>query len=378
MPPRKHAVLSASSAHRWLNCTPSVRLEQDFEDRETDAAAEGTAAHAMAEHKLRRAMKLQSKKPVSTYDNDEMDEYTSDYTQFVLETLAEARKTCPDAILLIEQRLDFSSWVPEGFGTGDALIVADDTLHIIDLKYGQGILVDAEHNPQMMLYALGALSIFDGLYDIQTVSLTVFQPRRENVSTWTIPVTELMDWAEHTLKPLAALAYKGEGEYHPGAWCVFCKAAVRCRARAEESLEMAKLEFALPPLLSDAEIGDLLGKLDGLIKWADEVKAYALDGALHHDKKWPGWKLVEGRSVRKYTDEEAVIAAANAAGYRDIFRKTLLPITEMEKLMGKQTFAAVLGGCVHKPLGKPTLVPESDKRPALNNVKTDFNVYQEE
>ena len=378
MPPRKHAVLSASSAHRWLNCTPSVRLEQDFEDRETDAAAEGTAAHAMAEHKLRRAMKLQSKKPVSTYDNDEMDEYTSDYTHFVLETLAEARKTCPDAILLIEQRLDFSSWVPEGFGTGDALIVADEMLHIIDLKYGQGILVEAEHNPQMMLYALGALSIFDGLYDIRTVSMTVFQPRRENISTWTIPVTELTDWAEHTLKPLAALAYKGEGEYHPGAWCVFCRAAVRCRARADANMEMARLDFALPPLLSDAEIADLMGKLDELIKWADEIKAYALDGALHHGKQWPGWKLVEGRSVRKYTDEDAVIAAANAAGYRDIFRKTLLPITEMEKLMGKQTFAEVLGDCVHKPAGKPTLVPESDKRPAMNTAKQDFNDYQED
>ena len=348
MAPRTHAILSASSAHRWLNCSPSARLEQDFADRETEAAAEGTAAHALAEHKLRRALKLQTKKPISTYDSDEMDGHTDGYVQYVLETLAEAKKRCPDAILLIEQRLDFSCWVPDGF------------------------------NPQMMLYGLGALNIFDGLYDIRTVSMTIYQPRRENISTWSISVADLKDWAENTLKPLADLAFQGKGDYHPGTWCVFCKAAVRCRARAEANLELAKLDFALPPLLTDAEIGEVLGKLDDLIKWADELKTYALDGALHQGKQWPGWKLVEGRSVRKYTDEDAVIAAANAAGYKDIFRKTLLPIGEMEKLMGKQTFAEVLGSCVHKPAGKPTLVPESDKRPALNNVKTDFNEFQED
>ena len=378
MAPRTHAILSASSAHRWLNCPPSARLEEDFPDRETEAAAEGTAAHALAEHKLRRALKLQTKKPISTYDSDEMDEYTNGYVQYVLETLAEAQKSCPDAILLIEQRLDFSCWVPDGFGTGDAVIIADDTLHIIDLKYGQGIVVEADHNPQMMLYALGALTIFEGLYDIHTVSMTIYQPRRENISTWAIPVTDLKGWAEHTLKPLADMAFEGKGDYAAGPWCIFCKAAVRCRARADTNLEMARYDFALPPLLTDAEIGDVLGKLDDLIKWADELKAYALDGALHHGKQWPGWKLVEGRSVRKYTDEDAVITAANAAGYKDIFKKTLLPITEMEKLMGKQTFAEVLGSCVHRPAGKPTLVPESDKRPAMNTVKTDFNEFQED
>lgn len=227
MAPRTHAILSASSAHRWLNCSPSARLEQDFADRETEAAAEGTAAHALAEHKLRKALKLQTKKPISTYDSDEMDGHTDGYVQYVLETLAEAKKRCPDAILLIEQRLDFSCWVPDGFGTGDALIVADDELHIIDLKYGQGIVVEAERNPQMMLYALGALNIFDGLYDIRTVSMTIYQPRRENISTWAISVVDLKDWAENTLKPLAALAFQGKGDYHPGAWCVFCKGAIR-------------------------------------------------------------------------------------------------------------------------------------------------------
>ena len=206
MPPLKHAVLSASSAHRWLNCAPSARLEQTFADRETQAAAEGSAAHALAEHKLRRALKLQTKKPVSACDSDEMDAYTDGYVQFVLEALAQAREKCPDALLLIEQKLDFSRWVPEGFGTGDALIVADDALHIMDLKYGQGVLVEAERNPQMMLYALGALTAFGGIYDLRTIRMTIYQPRRENISAWTITAKELTDWAEDTLKPLAALA----------------------------------------------------------------------------------------------------------------------------------------------------------------------------
>ena len=378
MPPNRHAVLSASSSHRWLHCNPSARLEQEFEDRETEAAAEGTAAHALAEHKLRKALKMRSRKPVSKYDSDEMDAYTDGYVEFVLEALEEARQLCSDPKVLIEQRLDFSCYVPDGFGTGDCLIVADKLLHIIDLKYGQGVLVDATENPQMMLYALGALRIFDCLYDIESVSMTIYQPRRENVSTWTIPVTELDDWTERTLKPKAELAYKGEGEYCPGTWCQFCKAAVKCRARAEAKLQLAKYEFAQPPLLSDAEIGDILSKLDDLTKWANEIIAYAQDVAVNHGKEWPGYKLVESRTNRKYTDEDAVIEAAHAAGYTDIFKKSLISITEMEKLMGKKTFAEILGGLVVKPTGKPTLVPASDRRPAITmtGAKQDFSDYK--
>ena len=226
MPPSKHAVLSASGAHRWLHCNPSARLELEFADRETEAAAEGTAAHALAEHKLKKALKLRSRKPVSPYDCDEMDAYTDGYVEFVLEQLEEARALCADPLVLIEQRLDFSCYVPDGFGTGDCLIVADKLLHIIDFKYGQGVLVDAEENPQMMLYALGTLRQFDHLYDIAQVAMSIYQPRRENVSTWTISVEQLMEWAEHTLKPKAEMAYQGEGEYVPGPWCTFCKAAV--------------------------------------------------------------------------------------------------------------------------------------------------------
>ena len=378
MPPSKHAVLSASSSHRWLNCSPSARLGQEFEDRETEAAAEGTAAHALCEHKLRRALKRQSRKPISKYDCEEMDTHTDNYVQFVLETIAQAKEHCADPIINIEQRLDFSCYVPHGFGTGDCIIIADKTLHIIDFKYGQGVLVEAEQNPQMMLYALGALRIYDTLYDIEDVAMTIYQPRRENISTWTITVSNLLSWAENELVPKAKLAFDGKGEYMPGPWCTFCKAAVKCRARAEEKLALAQYEFAQPPLLTDAEIEEILGKLDDLTRWADEIKSYAQDAALNHGKQWHGYKVVEGRSVRKYSDEEAVIEAAHAAGYHDIFRKTLLPITEMEKLMGKQEFAEVLSGLIIKPAGKPTLVPITDKRPAMTKANIDFNEIQED
>ena len=374
MPPLKHAVLSASSSHRWLNCSPSARLEQEFEDRETEAAAEGTAAHALCEHKLKRALKMRSRKPVSQYDCDEMDEYTDAYVQFVLEALAEAKQTCADPQILIEQKLDFSCYVPDGFGTGDCIIVAEKRLHIIDFKYGLGVLVDAYENPQMMLYALGALRLYDWLYDIEKVAMTIFQPRRENVSTWTIPTKDLLQWAEETLKPRAELAFNGEGEYIPGSWCQFCKAAVKCRARAEQNLQLAQYEFRKPALLSDTEISDILGKLDGMVRWANEIVAYAQDAAVNHGKEWYGFKLVESRTNRRYTDELTAAQAAIDAGYRDIYKHTLISVTEMEKLMGKKTFADVLGALVEKPKGRPTLVPASDKRPAItvSDAKTDF------
>ena len=378
MAARKHAVLSASSSHRWLSCTPSARLEQEFEDRETEAAAEGTAAHALCEHKLRRALKMQSRRPVSQYDCEEMETCTDGYVQFVLETLAEAKRHCADPIVSIERRLDFSCYVPEGFGTGDCVIIADHTLHIIDFKYGQGVLVEAENNPQIMLYALGALCAYDALYDVDEVAMTIYQPRQENISTWTISVDALKAWAKEVLTPRARLAFEGKGDYRPGAWCVFCRATVKCRARAEEKLALAQYEFAQPPILSDSEIEDILGRLDDLTRWAEEIRAYAQDAAVNHGKQWRGYKVVEGRSIRKYTDETAVIEAANAAGYHDIFRKTLLPITEMEKLMGRQDFAKILGGLVAKPAGKPTLVPVSDKRPPIPSVQNDFHEIQED
>lgn len=376
----KHAVLSASSSHRWTKCTPAARLELEFDDSQSSAAAEGTAAHALAEHKLRRALKMRSKKPISPFDCDEMDEHTDAYVEFVLEQLELAKQSCSDPLVLIEQRLDFSKYVPDGFGTGDCVLISDKTLHIIDLKYGMGILVNAENNSQMMLYSLGAMEIYNSLYDIDEVSMTVFQPRRDNVSTWTIPVTELRDWAEKELKPKAELAFNGEGEYCPGDWCTFCRAAVKCRARAEEKLKLAQSEFRLPPLLSDEEIEEVLGKLADITKWANDLLAYATDAAVSHGKQWSGYKVVAGRSIRKFKDEDAVAAAAKASGYKDIYKQSLITLTEFEKLMGKTKFNEVLGDLVYKPPGKPTLVPVSDKRPAINvsNANNEFNEIMED
>ncbi|WP_138202842.1 DUF2800 domain-containing protein [Haloimpatiens lingqiaonensis] len=375
-----HAVLSASGAYRWLNCLPSARLELEFVNNESSAAAEGTAAHALCEHKLKKALHMRSKRPVSVYNSDEMEEHSDAYVEFVMEQLELAKQSCTDPLILIEQRLDFSCYVPQGFGTGDCIIIADKKLHIIDFKYGMGVLVDAVDNPQMKLYALGALEIYDSLYDIEEVSMTIFQPRRENVSTWTIRVEDLKDWAEKELKPRAKKAYDGEGEYLPGEWCTFCRAAVKCRARAEEKLKLAQSEFKLPPLLTDSEIEEVLSKLSDLTKWANEIIAYATDAAVNHGKEWHGFKVVEGRSVRKYKDEDAVAEVAKANGYKDIFRQSLITLTEMERLMGKSKFEKILGDLIYKPPGKPTLVPLSDKRPAMNvsNAKNEFNEITEE
>lgn len=375
MPPNKHAILSASSAHRWLHCPPSALLATGHEDAPSEAALQGTAAHALAEHKLRRVLKQQSKRPISEYEDDEMDTYTDDYVEFVLEQYTKAQETSVDALIYIEQRLDFSPLVPGGFGTGDCLIIADGTLQVIDLKYGLGVLVEAEANPQLMLYALGALHLFDALYDISEVTVTIFQPRRENVSTWTIPVTELQAWAQTVLKPAAELAASGGGEFAAGVWCQFCPIAATCRARAEANMELAKHEFAPPATLTTDEIADVLARIPELTKWAGDVQDYALSKALEGER-YAGFKLVAGRSIRKYTSEEAVAEAAKQAGYRDIYRQQLLTITAMEKLMGKKAFAEILGDLVVKPEGKPTLVPVSDKRPELSvsTAAEDFKV----
>ena len=374
-----HAILSASSSHRWLHCLPSARLELEFENTNGEAAKEGTAAHALSEHKLKKALRIRSKRPTSEYDSDEMEECTDAYVDFIMEQVELARKSCTDPIVLIEQRLDFSCYVPDGFGTGDCVIISDDRLHILDFKYGMGVLVDAEDNPQMKLYALGALEIYDSLYDIKEISMTIFQPRRENVSTWTVPVEELKAWAEEELKPKAAKAYQGEGEYMPGSWCTFCRASSRCRARADENLKLAQMEFKMPPLLTDSEIEEVLSILPDLTKWANEITAYATDAAVNHGKEWQGFKVVEGRSVRKYKDENAVAEKAVISGYKDIYRKSLIPMTEMQKLMGKTKFEEILGNLIYKPPGKPTLVPNSDKRPAMNvaDAKNEFNEIME-
>ncbi|CRH60336.1 Protein of uncharacterised function (DUF2800) [Chlamydia trachomatis] len=374
MAPSDHALLSASGAHRWLNCTPSARLESDEPESTSAAAEQGTAAHALAEHKLRRALKQRSKRPVSAWIDDEMETLTDDYVAYVQEHISIAQETCGDSQVLIEQRLDFSHIVPGGFGTGDCVIIAEPTLQIIDLKYGQGVLVEAAKNPQLMLYALGALHAFGSLYDIERVAVTIYQPRRANVDTWETSVAELEHWAETEVKPKAELAAVGGGEFCPGSWCQFCKIAPMCRARAEANLQLAKLEFAPPAELSDAEIADVLTRIPQLKTWASDVEAYALSKAVNQGVVFDGFKLVAGRSVRKYTSETDVAKAAEAAGYRDIYDRKLITLTAMEKLMGKPAFNEILGDLVTKPAGKPTLVPATDKRPALDLVSaaTDF------
>ena len=356
--------MSASSSKRWLNCTPSARLEEQFAEETGNSvyAEEGTAAHALAEHKLKRCLKRRSKRPVSDYQCDEMEECTDGYVSYAMEQVELARQECKDPVVLIEQRLDYSAYVPEGFGTGDLLIVADRVLTVVDLKYGKGVAVDAEWNPQMMLYGLGALELFGAIYDIETVRMAIYQPRLESVSAWEISVAELMEWVDKELKPRAALAIAGEGEFRSGSWCRFCKAKDTCRARAEEYLRLAQMEFKAPALLTDDEIAEVLKVADELARWSADVYAYAQDEAVSRGKKWNGFKLVEGRSCRKYTDEEEAAEAAVAAGYTDIYKKSLIGITEMEKLMGRKRFAEILGKLVYKPQGKITLVPESDKR----------------
>ena len=357
-----HALLSPSAAHRWIRCPPSACLEREFPSSSSEAAAEGTAAHALCEHKLHKFLKLRSKRPHSDFEDDEMDRCSDAYVSFVQEQMGEI----PSPMVLVEQRLDLTRYVPEAFGTADCIIVGGDRLHIVDFKYGMGVLVEAEHNPQMMLYALGALELLDGIYDIQKISVSIFQPRRENVCTWSLPKEELLRWARDDLVEKARLAYAGEGEYCAGEWCTFCRASVRCRARAEEKLRLAKEEFKYPPLITDEEIEDVLGEIPELIKWANAILAYATDAAVNHGKEWTGFKIVEGRSVRRYKDEDAVAREAESAGYTDIFDKKLISLTQMEKLMGKKAFTDILGGLIEKPPGKPTLVPISDKRPAIH------------
>ena len=367
-----HALLSASSSHRWLHCPPSARLCEGYDDKGSNFAAEGTDAHTLCEYKLRAALGMEAKDPtedLSWYDA-EMEESANGYAAFVMELVEEAKKNCSDPVVLIEQRLDYSRYVAEGFGTGDCVIIADGTLHIVDFKYGRGILVEAEDNPQMMLYALGALELFDCLYDIDTVSMTIFQPRRGNVSTYTLPKADLYEWADTVLAPAAELAWSGEGEYHCGEWCQFCKAKADCRERANANMELAKYEFKQPPLLTDEEVEEILGRIDELIAWASDIRDYALQAAIG-GKHWTGYKLVEGRSNRKYTDERAVVAAVRAAGY-DPYEHKVLGVTAMTTMLGKKQFNDILGGLVAKPQGKPTLVPNSDKRPAMTNIINEF------
>ena len=368
----KHAVLSASSSERWLNCPPSARLCEAYEDKGSDYAAEGTDAHSLCEFRLKQALGLPADDPIEnlSWYNEEMEDCATGYAAYVSELLETAKQTCADPVVMIEQRVDFSRWVKEGFGTADCIVIADGVLNICDYKNGQGCLVLAERNPQMMLYALGALEIFDGIYDIDTVRMTIYQPRKSNISVYEMDKADLYEWANSELTQKAQLAYEGQGSFSCGEWCRFCKAKAECRERAEANLALARYEFQTPALLADEEIADILGKVDALTAWASDVKEYALQQAIS-GTAFPGWKLVEGRSNRKYTSEAAVAAAVEGAGFNP-YEKKLLGITAMQKLLGKSRFEELLAPYIEKPQGRPTLVRSSDKRPEWNTAKNDF------
>ena len=365
---RSHAKLSASSSARWLACPPSALLNAQVADTASDFAREGTCAHELAEYKVNKFLGHNVRDPTEDLDffDAEMAECTDNYLQYITEETAKYHNPA----VMVEQRLDFSAYVPDGFGTGDCIIIADEVLTVIDFKYGKNVFVSAENNSQMMLYALGALDMFGILYDFREIRMVIFQPRMENVSEYTISVEKLLDWAEHTLKPTAALAAEGKGEFQVGEHCRFCKVKATCRKRAEHNLMLAQYDFAMPAELEDTEIEAILEKADKLVSWANDIKDYAISQALS-GKCWTGWKLVEGRSTRKYTDENAVAEAVKSAGL-DPYEHKVLGLTAMQKLLGKTKFNELLGGLIYKPQGKPTLVPDSDIRPEWSCAENDF------
>lgn len=369
----KHAFLSASASHRWLNCPPSAKLCESLPDQSSTYAQEGTDCHELCAYLVEKALGRDVTDPTKhlSYYNAEMQNCAEEYCNFVLEQLEEAKIHCKDPQVIVEQRLDFSRFVENGFGTGDCVIVADDVLHIIDYKHGLGILIEAQNNSQLFCYAIGALEIFDGIYDINEVKMSIFQPRRGNVDTFSISKNELLTWANEVLAPTAKLAYEGKGEFNAGDHCQFCKVKATCRKRAEHNLELAKYDFEMPATLDDIEIAAILPKIDQLISWGNDIKDYALQQA-QSGTHYEGFKVVEGRSNRKYTDEAIVVNAVTNAGF-DPYEKKLLGVTAMTNLLGKKRFEELLGELIYKPLGKPTLVPESDKRPVMNTAQNDFN-----
>lgn len=372
-----HARNSPSALHRTLNCPPSLVLGEQFQDEESLYAAEGSAGHALAEHLIKKHLKQRTKRPVSDYYSDDLMEAVEDYAAFVIEQIEAAKRECKSPLFSVEQRVDISEYSPDCFGTADMVIVTDKVAHVIDLKLGRGVEVSAEENPQLMAYGLGVLEMVEMLYDIELVRLTIFQPRINNFSTWDITPDALKTWGEEILKPRSAMALAGAGEFQSGSWCRFCKARNQCRARAEEFLRLAQMEFRQPALLSDDEIAKIISVSDELAKWAADVYAYAQDQAITHGKEWNGYKLVEGRSNRKYSSDAEVEKAAKEAGYTDIYKQTLIGVTEMERLMGKKEFARILGKLVYKPQGKITLVPDTDKREAITK-STAAADFQEE
>lgn len=375
-----HALLSASSAHRWMNCPPSARLTEAMADTTSSYAAEGTLAHTIGEHILTKYLhgedntkKWDAIKSHELFYEGMIDE-VSVYTDYAIEQFNEAIRATGDPLMFLEEKLDFSGYVPQGFGTGDCIIIADKQMEIIDLKFGKGVEVSAANNPQLMLYALGAYERFGFIYDITAIKITIAQVRLGNISSSVITTDMLLDWAENTVKPAAELAFAGKGEQHPGDWCKFCKIKADCQARADRNL--AFVESNKGKQITLQTLADILSQADEIVSWITDIKDSALNKALD-GQDIPGYKLVEGRSNRQITDDKALaeILEPNASKPEKIYKpKTLETITALEKLFGKKKFAELAQDYIIKPPGKPTLVPNSDKRPALNSPEDDFDM----
>ncbi len=381
----EHALLSASSSKKWINCPPSARLEEQFPDTATVYAREGTLAHHIAELKVRkyfiepmtqrtfnsRLKKLQKEELYKP----EMLEHTDVYLEYIKGAALECKSK---PFVAVEKRLDYSEVAPGGFGTGDCILISGDTLHIIDFKYGSGVAVYAENNTQMMLYAMGAIKAYSMLYTINNIEMTIVQPRLNNISEYSISAVELNEWAK-SIKPIAELAYKGEGEFKDGDWCRFCRANAVCRKQSENITALEAFGDKLPPLLSDNEVGGLLEKVIKLEKWAKNIKEYALNAILD-GKEIPGWKAVISRKCRAFTDTEKAFKAITEKGYDEslLYERKPLSLTNIEKLMGKKEFNDVLSEYITMSQGQPTLAPLSDKRESYTNKITAEEAFKQE
>ena len=383
----EHAILSASGAERWMKCLPSARLERDFPETTSVYAEEGRQAHALAETLLTAYLADGKSDNVSADPkaqvvaraaNREMLEAVQTYVDFCIEKINGARAQTPDAKVLLEQRLDYSDWVPGGFGTGDMVIISDGLLEIVDYKNGKGVPVSAVNNPQLKLYALGAYARYGSLYDFASIRMTIVQPRLDSVSSETLPVSELLEWGD-AVRPLARQAFKGEGEFKPGDHCRFCRAKIHCRARAEENMKLVVYDFAQADKLQDQEIAEILAQAERLQAWAADLQKYALEQALG-GKEWPGYKLVAGRSTRKYLDADKVAERLTSAGYPEaiLYERSLLGITAMEKAIGKKKFGELLAELIALAPGRPALVPESDKRPPMDQQTRTRKEFEED
>lgn len=382
--PTQHALLSASSAHRWLHCTGSPLLEKEFPDTTSVYAKEGTLAHELCELKLKKYTTVMPKGTYTRAHNkimkselwqNEMESTSETYLEYV-KSIMLACEIAP--VVLIEKRVDFSRYVPEGFGTADCLILAGDTLHVIDYKHGKGVVVDADHNPQMMLYALGAMSELSLLYRFKFVHMTIVQPRVNNISEFTMTAEELTEWGETVVKPKAEAAISGKGEFEAGDWCRFCRAKQQCKTRYEsnDSLYPELSERHDPRLITLDELGEYLKRGKDMAAWLEDMKEYALSESLA-GADVPGWKAVEGRGSRAFTDtDEAVdILIKNGIDESVLYERRVLTLAQMEKAVGKKAFGELVGDLVIKNPGKPTLVEESDKRPKITNQPTAADVF---